>query len=54
MVKIGIIGCGRIAQRRHIPEFSANPDARIEGYFDRDLNRAAGIAGKWGGSGKLH
>ena len=29
MFKIGIIGCGKVAQVRHIPEYMANPDAEI-------------------------
>ena len=24
-IKVGIIGCGKIAQVRHIPEYTANP-----------------------------
>ena len=27
MVKVGIIGCGKIAQVRHIPEYLDNPNA---------------------------
>ena len=34
MVKAGIIGCGGIAQNRHIPEYAANPDAEIAGYYE--------------------
>ena len=34
MLNVGIIGCGRIAQRRHAPEYSHNPDCQIAGYFD--------------------
>ena len=28
-IKIGIIGCGKIAQVRHIPEYAANPHAEV-------------------------
>lgn len=31
MVKIGIIGCGKIAQLRHLPEYSTNPNAKLVG-----------------------
>ena len=30
-IRVGIIGCGKIAQVRHIPEYTANPDAEIIG-----------------------
>ena len=30
-VKYGVIGCGAIAQRRHIPECIANPDSVLIG-----------------------
>ena len=29
MVRVGIIGCGKIAQVRHIPEYEANPNAQV-------------------------
>ena len=28
MVKVGIIGCGKIAQRRHVPEYASNIQKR--------------------------
>ena len=31
MFNIGIIGCGKIAQVRHIPEYAAHPAARLTG-----------------------
>ena len=31
MFNIGIIGCGKIAQVRHIPEYAAHPQARLAG-----------------------
>ena len=34
MVKVGIIGCGKIAQRRHVPEYASNVHAEIIGYFN--------------------
>ena len=30
-IKVGIIGCGKIAQVRHIPEYMANPNAELRG-----------------------
>ena len=48
-MKVGIIGCGKIAQTRHIPEYLANPDAEIAGFFDLDYERASSLAEKFGG-----
>ena len=49
MIHVGILGCGKIAQVRHIPEYLANPDAEIRGFYDIDLNRAQEMAAKFGG-----
>lgn len=40
MFNIGIIGCGKISQVRHIPEYAQNPDARLAGFFDLNKERA--------------
>jgi predicted dehydrogenase len=39
-IRVGIVGCGAIAQRRHAPEYAANPDAEIAGFYDADPARA--------------
>lgn len=49
MKKIGIIGCGKIAQVRHIPELQANPNAQIFGYYNPTRSRAEEMATKYGG-----
>lgn len=49
MKKIGIIGCGKIAQVRHIPELNANPEAQIIGYYNPTRSRAEEMAAKYGG-----
>lgn len=49
MVKIGIIGCGKVAQVRHIPEGLANPNATIVGYYDYSEKRAQETASTYGG-----
>lgn len=49
MVRVGIIGCGRIAQVRHIPEYQENPDAQITGFFDLNHERAQQMADRYGG-----
>ena len=47
-IKVGIIGCGKIAQVRHIPEYEANPDAEIAGLYDLNQERAKELAEKYG------
>lgn len=49
MLGIGIIGCGKITQVRHAPEYLENPDAHIVGFFDMDAQRAKATAAKFGG-----
>ena len=49
MKGIGIIGCGKISQVRHIPEYFDNPNAKIIGYYDLAKERAAQMAAKYGG-----
>lgn len=48
-MKVGIIGCGKIAQVRHIPEYLENPDVEVVGYYDWNADRAAELADKFGG-----
>ena len=47
MIKIGVIGCGKIAQVRHIPEYADNADCKIVGLFDINLDRAKELAEKY-------
>lgn len=47
-IKVGIIGCGKIAQVRHIPEYNANPLAEIYGLYDLNLARAKELAEQYG------
>ena len=49
MFNIGIIGCGKIAQVRHIPEYAAHPQARLWGYYDLNQDRARELAEQYGG-----
>ena len=48
-IKVGIIGCGKIAQVRHIPEYAANPNAEVYGFYDINQERAEALAAKYGG-----
>lgn len=47
MVRVGIIGCGKIAQVRHIPEYLDNPNAKLTGLYDLNLQRAKDLAEKY-------
>jgi predicted dehydrogenase len=49
MIKVGVIGCGKVAQVRHIPEYDANPVTELAGYFDVNASRSRGMAEKYGG-----
>lgn len=48
MINVGIIGCGKIAQTRHLPEYSSNPDANIIAVYDFNKERAEDIAKEYG------
>jgi len=48
MFGIGIIGCGKIAQVRHIPEYAEHPDAQLIAFYDVNLERARDLAAKHG------
>jgi UDP-N-acetylglucosamine 3-dehydrogenase len=43
-VKIGVIGCGAIGQRRHIPEAAANPEAKVAALADPVKDRVEALA----------
>ena len=49
MFKIGIIGCGKIAQVRHIPEYAEHPQAELAGFYDLNAQRAKDLADQYGG-----
>ena len=49
MIKIGILGCGKIAQVRHIPEYAENPDVKLVGFYNPTKSRAEDMAAKYGG-----
>ena len=46
---IGVIGCGKIAQVRHLPEYHMCKNAELIGYFDFIPERAEKMAKKYGG-----
>ena len=43
-MKAAVIGCGKIAQVRHIPEYRDNPDAELYGFYDVNQDRAIQLA----------
>lgn len=49
MIKIGIIGCGKIVEVRHAPEYTENPHCKITGFFDVVPGRAQEFADRFGG-----
>ena len=48
MIGVGIIGCGKISQVRHLPEYSENPNVKIVGLYDYNYERAKALAEKYG------
>ena len=44
MIRVGIAGCGKIAQVRHLPEYAAHPDAQIRGLYDLNQDRTRALA----------
>ncbi len=49
MVRVGIIGCGKISERRHAPEYASNKDSVIVGYYDARRERAEALSKQFGG-----
>lgn len=44
MLRVGIIGCGKIAQLRHAPEYTSNPNCKLVGFYDFVPERATALA----------
>jgi predicted dehydrogenase len=49
ILRVGIIGCGSIAEHRHAPEYAANPHAEIVAWYDPNRKRADLLARTFGG-----
>ncbi len=49
MLNVGIIGCGKIAQVRHIPEYLANKETNLYGFYDLNMDRSEELAEKYNG-----
>lgn len=48
MLTVGIIGCGKIAQVRHLPEYAAHAGVRIAALYDLNQARASALAAQYG------
>ena len=48
MIKVGIIGCGKITEVRHAPEYSDNKDCEIVAFYDIDKAKAESLAKTYG------
>ena len=48
MIRIGVAGCGKIAQVRHLPEYEARADVQICGLFDLNQERTQALAEQYG------
>jgi len=49
MLKIGVIGCGKITQVRHAPEYDENPNCQLVAWYDAIPERAEEMAKLYGG-----
>ncbi|MEH7010171.1 Gfo/Idh/MocA family oxidoreductase [Neobacillus niacini] len=47
-LRVGVIGCGSIAQHRHLPEYKSNKNVELVAVFDINEERAQAIAEKYG------
>lgn len=47
MWNVGIIGCGKIAQVRHLPEYADRADVKIAGLYDLNMERASRLAAQY-------
>ena len=43
-LRVAVIGCGAVAQRRHLPEYAAREDVEIIAVVDKKKDRAAEVA----------
>ena len=48
MIHVGVLGCGKIAQVRHLPEYAANPQVKLATVYDIDGQRAKEMAQRYG------
>lgn len=51
MLRVGVIGCGTIAQVRHIPEFAENKNCELTAFYSVTPGKAENMAKQYGGKG---
>ena len=49
MIRVGMLGCGKIAQVRHIPEYADNANVELYAFYNPTVKRAEDMAAKYGG-----
>ena len=49
MIKVGIIGCGKIVEVRHAPEYQENDNCQISGFYDIVPDKAKSMVDQYGG-----
>jgi predicted dehydrogenase len=49
-LRLGIVGCGAVAERYHLPAIVASPEVRVVAFVDPVLSRAAAAAGRFEGA----
>ena len=47
-VRMGVVGCGSIAEIAHLPSITQRKEARLVAVCDRDEEQAKAAAAKWG------
>ena len=47
-IKVGLIGCGSIAEIAHFPRIKENPETELVAVCDIDAKKAEEVARKWG------
>ncbi|WP_054954891.1 Gfo/Idh/MocA family protein [Paenibacillus dakarensis] len=48
-IKVAVLGCGAIAQRRHIPEYASNEHVELVAFADPNKERVEAVAREYGG-----
>lgn len=48
-IRVAMIGCGAITQRRHAPEYANREDVEIAGFYDMDKARCQELIDRYGG-----
>ena len=48
-LRIGVIGCGAISVRRHLPEYAANENVEIAALYNRTRSKAEEMQKIYGG-----